>query len=115
MAEHEVHSEDRATGNKIEAGKSALGCANLVTGVSVFNWFGLFVRAANHYAEIAALGYSGTWDVWVWLPLGIALASLLAALTVNLLFRAAVVLLIPFSLLALMGVLPYLVMTGGGV
>ena len=100
-----------------DAGRKVSGCANVATAVSIIIWAWLFVRAAGHYAEVAKYGYpdaTGRWDFWVYLPLGITLGLLLSALVFNLVLRSAEVLVV-LSALALMGVLPYLVMTSGGV
>ena len=96
----------------------ALGCANCAAALSGVIWSLLFIRAANHYAYVATFGYpdaTGVWDFWVYLPLGISLGSLLIALAVNFFIRSATALLIIFSVTALAAILPYLVMTSGGV
>ena len=110
---------DRDSGrNRDKAEFGAPGCANVLAALSGLIWALLFIRAASHYADVAKYGYpdlTGAWDFWVYLPLGLAMGSLFIALAVNILFRSGAVLLIIFSVAALAAVLPYLVMTGGGV
>jgi hypothetical protein len=91
-----------------------------VTALSVIIWSLLFFRAASHYSYVATFGYpdaTGAWDFWVYLPLGIALGLLLSALVFNLALRSAgaLISLSVLALMALMAVLPYLVMTSGGI
>lgn len=100
-----------------KAGNKLVGCANLAAGLSVIIWALLFFRAASHYSYVATFGYpdaTGTWDFWVYLPMGMALGLLLSALLFNFLLRSAESLVV-LSALALLGVVPYLIMTGGGV
>jgi hypothetical protein len=83
-------------------------------------WSLLFFRAVGHYSYVATFWYpdaTGVWDFWVYLPLGIALGLLLSALVFNFVLRSAdaFMFLAVVAFMTLMAVLPYLVMTGGGV
>src|SRR5688572_13003129 len=76
----------RATDDLGKTGNATLGCANVLATVSGVVWSMLFIRAADHYRHVATFGYpeiSGAWDLWVYLPLGLTVGSLLIALAVN--------------------------------
>ena len=77
-------------------------------------WAYLFQMMATHYAALASLGYSGTWDFWVYCPLGVTLGLLLAAAVFNFIVRRADALAL-VSGAALFALLPYSMMIGGGV
>ena len=118
MAEPEKPADYHRSGKPDLAGTSGLGCANSLAAVSGIVWAVLFIRAASHYSDVAEYGYpdaTEACDFWVYLPLALAIGSLLIALVVNCLIRSWASLQIVFSFISLAGVLPYLVMTSGGV
>jgi hypothetical protein len=117
VAEQEKPPSHEA-GTSGDAGTTRLGCANVLAALSGALWTMLFFRAANHYSDVAKYGYpdfTGAWDFWVYLPLVLAIGSFVLALVVNFLMRSWAPVQIAFSFMALVGVFPYLVMTGGGV
>jgi hypothetical protein len=116
--EQEGKTEAQPVGEPDNSASRMLGCANSIAAVSGVIWLLLFLRAADHYREVAKFGYpdlTGAWDFWVYLPLGLTIGTLLLALAANFLFRSAVAPLIVFSVIALAAVLPYLVWTSGGI
>ena len=118
MVEQEDKPEAQPAGDPGNSGAGLLGCANSIAAVSGVIWFLLFLRAADHYREVAKYGYpgiTGAWDFWVYLPLGLTIGTLLLVLAATFLFRWAAALLIAFSVIALAAVLPYLLWTSGGV
>jgi ABC-type branched-subunit amino acid transport system permease subunit len=105
------------TDEAANAGRSLWGCANVLTPLLAIIWGSLFYAVASHYSTIAKLGYpdmTGAWDFWVYLPLGMALALVLGILVFNFVLRSAAAL-VALSSVALLALLPYVVMMGGGV
>lgn len=118
VAKQEGKTEAQPAGASDNPAPRMLGCANSIAAVSGIVWLLLFLRAADHYREVAKFGYpdmTGAWDFWVYLPLGLTAGTLLLALAANFLFRSAAAVLVVLSVIALAGVLPYLIWTGGGV
>lgn len=77
-------------------------------------WASLFRMMATHYAALPSFGYSGTWDFWVYFPLVMTLSLLLAAVVFNFVVRRADALTLVTGA-ALLVLLPYGMMIGGGV
>ena len=77
-------------------------------------WASLFRMMATHYAALPSFGYSGTWDFWVYFPLLVTLSLLLAAVVFNFVVRRADALTLVAGA-AMLALLPYGMMIGGGV
>ncbi len=99
---------------KSEAERRRHGYANLFVALPILLWAYLFIDAVRHYRHVATFGYSGEWDIWVYLPAGIAIGLILCAVFLTFVVRSGVVIFC-LAMAALLGVLPYLIMTRGGV
>lgn len=88
--------------------------ADVFAAIPTLLWAYLFRVMSAHYATLPSFGYAGTWDIWVYLPLLITFGLLTAAVIFNFVFpRASALTLIAGA--ALIGLLPYGMMIGGGV
>ena len=100
-----------------DAGRPVWGCANLLAPLLAIIWGWLFYAAARHYGTVAKLGYpdiTGAWDLWVYLPLGMALGLVLGILFFNFVLRSAAALIV-LSSVALLALPFYVMMMSGGV
>jgi len=77
-------------------------------------WAYLFLTMATHYASLPSFGYPGTWDFWVYFPLFVTLGLLVAAVVFNFVVRRADALTL-IAGAAMVALLPYGMMIGGGV
>ena len=92
----------------------ALIAADVFAALPTVIWMLVFRGMSAHYASMPAYGYSGAWDFWVYFPLGMVLGLLAAFVTFNFIKRS------PGALAwiggaAMLPVLPFGMMVGGGV
>lgn len=88
--------------------------ADVFAALPALLWACLFRIMATHYATLPSFGYSGTWDFWVYFPLFTTLGLLLAAIVFNFVVRRADALTLVAGA-AMLALLPYGMMIGGGV
>ena len=88
--------------------------ANAFAALPTFIWTYLFLTMANHYAPLPAYGYSGAWDFWVYFPMAMALALLIAIVVLNRCVRKPGILVL-IAGVGLLPILPYGMMISGGV
>jgi len=92
----------------------ALVAADLFAALPTLIWLCLFKAASDHYGALPAYGYSGAWDFWVYFPLVLSLGLLIAMSIFTFIVRRPGVLAL-IAGVALLPILPYVAMIGGGV
>lgn len=88
--------------------------ADVFAALPTLLWASLFRMMVAHYAALPSFGYSSSWNVGVYIPLSMTLCLLFAAVVFNFFVRRADALTL-IAGAAMLALIPYGVMIGGGV
>jgi len=87
--------------------------SHIMNGLAIGLWAIILATKIDHYRQVASAGYSGEWDVWIYIPGVMIIILIICGILFNIVSRRPEYSMM-VSMAALVATLPYLVVTGGG-